>query len=266
MKIGIFDSGLGGLLITQSLIHALPQYDYLYFGDTARVPYGNRSQATIYEFTKNAIEYLFANDCQLIIIACNTASAEALRAIQQHYLPTHYADRRVLGVLVPAIEAAVVQTKNNRVGVIATQGTVSANAYPIEINKRHPGITVVQQATPLLVPLVENNSLQYADPILNDYLAPLLKQHIDTLVLGCTHYPILKTHIQHRVGESVKLISQDEVIPAKLANYLVRHPEITAKLSQNSTRQFVMTDIAPSTQEVADHLFKTSVPLQFVSL
>lgn len=264
MRIGVFDSGLGGLIITKSLMERLPQYDYIYLGDTARVPYGNRSQATIYEFTQQAVEYLFRQDCQLVIIACNTASAEALRKIQQEYLPQHYSERRVLGVLIPAAEEVAQTTRNNRVGIIATRSTVDSQAYVAEIHKLNADIAVFQQATPLLVPLVENNALQYAEPILKDYLTPLLDENIDTLVLGCTHYPLLKPRIQAIVGDSIKIIAQDDIIPGKLAEYLSRHSEIAQKLSQNVSRQFLLTDITTSSQEVADTLFQQSVELRLL--
>lgn len=264
MKIGLFDSGLGGLIVAHSLIQNLPQYDYVYLGDTARVPYGNRSQEAIYEFTQNAVEYLFKQDCQLVLIACNTASAEALRKIQQEYLPAHHPDRKVLGVLIPTAEEVVEQTENNKVGVIATAGTVGSQTYVTEIQKLNPDVEVFQQATPLLVPLIENNVLKYVEPILDDYLSPLLQANIDTLVLGCTHYPLLKDIIRSKVG-SVKVISQDEIIPAKLRGYLQRHPEIDEKLSKNATRTFLTTDISQSATEIAASLFGEEVKLEKVS-
>lgn len=266
MKIGLFDSGLGGLIVTHSVVAALPQYDYVYLGDTARVPYGNRSQEVIYDFTLSAVKFLFQQGCQLVIIACNTASAEALRKIQQEYLPAHYPDRRVLGVLIPAAEEAVQQTRNDNIGVIATRSTVDSGAYLKEIHKLAPHATVTQQTAPLLVPLIENNALQYASPMLDDYLAPLLAANIDTLILGCTHYPLLKQQIQQKVGEGVQLISQDDIIPAKLAAYLQRHSEIEGKLTQNVTQQFFTTDINPTTQEVATTLFEQSVPFKRAEL
>lgn len=265
MKIGIFDSGLGGLIIAHSLIKSLPEYDYVYLGDTARVPYGNRSQAIIYDFTEVAVNYLFTQGCQIVILACNTASAEALRKIQQNYLPVHFPNQRVLGVLIPAVEQAVSQTRNNRVGVIATQGTVNSNAYPHEIQKLRADTQVFQQAAPLLVPLAENNSLQYASPILDDYLAPLLREKIDTLVLGCTHYPLFKEQIQSKLN-NVQIISQDEIIPKKLREYLQRHPDIEQKLSHGGTSKFLMTDIAPSTLDVARLLFEQPIHLHKVAL
>lgn len=262
MKIGLFDSGLGGLIVTHSVVAALPQYDYVYLGDTARVPYGNRSQATIYEFTKHAVEYLFEQNCQLVIVACNTASAEALRKIQQEFLPAHYPDRRVLGVLIPAAEEAVTQTQNGKIGVIATKSTVDSRAYIREIHKLSPHAIITQQSTPLLVPLIENNALQYADPMLNDYLAPLLSANIDTLILGCTHYPVLKHRIQQKVGTGVNIIAQDDVIPAKLTNYLQRHPEVESTLTKHSTQQFFTTDFTPTMHETAVTLFGEDVQLQ----
>ena len=266
MNIGLFDSGLGGLIVTHSLIQAMPEYNYVYLGDTARVPYGNRSQATIYEFTKSGVEYLFEQGCHLVILACNTASAEALRKLQTEYLPQHYPDRRILGVLVPAAEEVVTTTKKRKVGVIATQGTVSSEAYIRQIQRLDSSVEVFQQATPLLVPLVENNALKYADPILDDYLAPLVKQGIDTLVLGCTHYPLFKTLIRSKVGDTVRVLSQDEYIPIKLTEYLARHPDIDQRLSKDGTYQFFVTDNAPSTASVARYLFGESVNLQKVTL
>lgn len=265
MKIGLFDSGLGGLIVTHSLIQNFPEYDYVYLGDTARVPYGNRSQEVIYEFTRNAVEYLFKQDCQLVIVACNTASAKALRKLQQEYLPVRYPDRKVLGVLKPTAEEVAERTKNSRIGIIATAGTVGSRTYVAEIQKLNPDIEVAQQATPLLVPLVENNAMKYAGPILDDYLEPLLKANIDTLVLGCTHYPLLKGLIRSKVG-SVNVISQDEIIPQKIRDYLDRHAEIDQKLSKNSTRNFLTTDLASSTIEVATLLFGKSIKLEKVSL
>jgi len=267
LKIGLFDSGLGGLIVTHSLIQAMPEYDYVYLGDTARVPYGNRSQEIIYQFTRDAVDYLFSKeDCQLIILACNTASAEALRRIQQEYLPERYPERRVLGVLIPAAEATAASTQNGKVGVIATQGTVDSQAYTRELHKLNPKLKVYQQATPLLVPLVENNALGYAGPMLDDYLRSLQGQAIDTLILGCTHYPLYKQQLQQRLGKAVQIISQDDIIPPKLADYLQRHPEIDRLLSRQGQYTFYATDITPGTAAVARHLFGAAIPIQKITL
>jgi glutamate racemase len=264
MKIGVFDSGLGGLAITQSIISTLPFYDYLYLGDTKRVPYGNRSQEAIHEFVGEALDYMFGQGCQLVILACNTASAEALRKSQQQYLPTNYPDRRVLGVLIPAAEAAVEGLEVGTVGVLATASTVESGSYEREIQRLAPGTKVVSQAAPLLVPIVENNGLKYADPILDDYLRPLLDQHIKSLILGCTHYCHLKDAIRAKVNCPV--VSQDEVVPAKLANYLLRHPEIESELSRDATREYCVTDLPPGYPELVKRLSGGDLPLQRVNL
>lgn len=255
MKIGIFDSGVGGLIITHALIEKLPLYDYIYLGDLARVPYGNRSVQIIYQFTEQAVAYLFKQNCQLIIVACNTASAAALRKIQEAYLPNHYPTRRVLGVLIPAAEIASTKTKNHRIGILATNSTVSSGAFISEINKLSPQTQVFQSPAPLLVPLIENDGLKWASSILDEYLAPLLKYNIDTLVLGCTHYPLLKDIIRVKVGNDIEVICQDEIIPAKLKVYLTKHPEIETSLSKKSERTFYVTDLTNETQQLAKKLF-----------
>ncbi len=260
MKIGIFDSGLGGLIVMSGIVEALPQYDYVYLGDTARVPYGNRSQQTVYEFTKQAIEALFAKDCALVIVACNTASAEALRRFQEQELQ-NYPNRKVLGVLVPAAEAAVAATKTNRIGVLATAGTVHSGAFAREIKKMRPNAEVFQHAAPLLVPLIENNGVEWAPPILASYLEPLLRQNIDTLILGCTHYPALRKEIEAIVGPDVAIIAQNECVPPKLQDYVSRHPEVARQLSRHASQVFYVTDHTPSYQSLGATLFKK--PLMF---
>ena len=239
MKIGVFDSGMGGLIIAQSLIRSLPEYDYVYLGDTARVPYGSRSSDRVHEYTQQGINFLFNQGCQLIVLACNTASSEALRRIQQHGLPP---DKKVLGVLIPAAEEAVNATGSGVVGVIGTTGTIASKAYVLEMAKLNDKVKVVQMATPLLVPLVEYQGEKWARQILQEYLQPLLEADIDTLVLGCTHYPVLKEQIQELTGSGVHLISPDEFIGSKIRSYLERHPEIADSLSKGSGRQYFVTD------------------------
>jgi glutamate racemase len=266
MKIGVFDSGLGGLFVTRALVTNLPQYDYVYLGDTQRVPYGNRSHETVYRFLREAVDYLFAHGCGLIIVACNTASAEALRRIQREYLPAHYPKRRVLGIIIPTAEAALKDPKIKRVGVLATQGTVTSGAYVRELKKIRPDVAIFQQAAPILVPLVENNAGQFADPILRSYLQPLLKKKIDTLILGCTHYPILRKQIKKICGAHVKVVSQDEVISAKLADYLRRHPEIERRLAKHKHREFLVTDLTAATETLSKKWFGTSVKFKIIEL
>ncbi len=264
MRIGIFDSGLGGLTIAQAVIRRLPEYDYLYLGDTKRVPYGNRSQEVIHEFTEQALDYLFAHDCKLVILACNTASAEALRKSQQEYLPNRQPDRKVLGVLIPAAEAAAETAGDGPVGVIATAATVASKSYEREIQRIRPELTVVQCATPLLVPLVENDGLKYADEVLSDYLAPLEAAGITSLILGCTHYCVLKDKVRGLLG--IPVVSQDEVVPEKLANYLQRHPEIESKLTRRGTRSYKVTDLPYGYGDLVQGLTGERIELELVSI
>lgn len=262
MKIGVFDSGLGGLAVEQAIAQRLPQYDYLYLGDTKRVPYGGRSQETIHEFTSQALSYLFANDCQLIILACNTASAEALRKSQQEYLPAFYPDRRVLGVIIPTAEAVFEATRARRIGVLATPSTVESGAYEREIRRQSSEACVVARPAPLLVPLIENDGIKYIGPVLDDYLEGLAE--VDALVLGCTHYGLIKDEVRARV--SVPVICQDEVVPEKLADYLRRHPEIESRLGQSGQRRFLVTDVTSGYERWARTLVGEDVRLERVSL
>ncbi|HEY1095810.1 MAG TPA: glutamate racemase [Alphaproteobacteria bacterium] len=265
MKIGIFDSGLGGLVLTKAITNALPTYDYIYLGDTLHVPYGPRSGEAIYEFTKKAVDFLFRQDCQLIIIACNTASASALRRLQQEYLPVHYPQRRILGVVVPTLEEALSSGHHN-LGLIATSFVVNSDIYAIELQKMDPQIKICAKATPLLVPLIENDGLDYVSAPLKDYLKPLIDQKIDGLILGCTHYPLLKPLLKNILPPHIDLISQDDFLPAKLENYLERHPEIEATLSRKSHYRFCVTDLAASYQTMANKIFGKPVKLEKVVL
>lgn len=240
MDIGVFDSGFGGLHILKYLIKELPEYNFIYLGDTARVPYGTRSKKIVHQFTEQAVDFLFRKNCGLVVLACNTASSDALRKIQREYLVKNYPDRRVLGVLIPAAEEAVAKTRG-RVGVIATPGTVSSGAFEREIKKLNPEIKVFQQACPLLVPIIEagEEKNKITEIMLKQYLAPLLKKKIDTLILGCTHYGIVEKKIK-KIAGNVEIISEEKILAGKLKDYLARHPEIV--LSKNSKRTFYSTD------------------------
>ena len=251
MKIGVFDSGLGGLILLKAITKKLPQYDYVYLGDTGRVPYGNRSQATIYEFTRQAVGFLFKKNCQLIILACNTASATALRKIQQEYLLKYYPNRRVLGVIIPTAETAI---QSRKVGVLATPATVSSRTFTAELKKISQKIQVKEQAAALLVPLIEDGSLKWVKPILAEYLKPLLSQDVEAIILGCTHYPLIK-RLARQLSPGVRVVSQDEVIPAKLADYLNRHPEITKRLTRGAKRELFVTDLTKNIQAKAKSWF-----------
>lgn len=266
--IGVFDSGFGGLDILREIVKKMPDYNYMYLGDTARTPYGTRSQEVVYKFTEQAVDFLFKKRCQLVILACNTASSEALRKIQREYLPKKYPDRKILGVVIPASEDASVKTFNNKIGVIATSGTVKSDAFKFELKKLNPKIRVFQQATPLLVPLVEageHNSLA-ADLILKNYLRPLLKNKIDTLVLGCTHYGILEKKIKKIVGKSVKVITEGKIVAEKLKDYLKRHPEIENKISKNSKKIFYTTDLTDNFSVLGSKFFGRKIKAEKVQL
>jgi glutamate racemase len=265
MKIGVFDSGLGGLIVMHSLAQELPDYEYVYLGDAARVPYGNRSHELVYKFTRDAIEFLFSQDCHLVIVACNTASAEALRRIQREYLPGNYPGRRVLGVLIPTAEMAIASSPGKTIGVLATAGTVTSGTFTREIHKLDPGATVLEHAAPLLVPLIENEGTQWAEPILEAYLRPFIDRRIDSLILGCTHYPVLKAQIRAIVGPKVAVLSQDEFIPGRLADYLQRHPEVAGKLAKAGSRRFFVTDVTPGLRRLANDLYYGEVALELVS-
>ncbi len=265
MRIGIFDSGIGGLVIARAIVKRLPQYDYVYLGDTQRVPYGNRSQETIYKFTREAVDYLFrTQNCALIIVACNTASTVALRRLQHEYLPKHFPKRRILGVIRPTAEA-VTKYAGRRIGILATATTVASKAYIREIKKQKlKAVHVYQQAAPLLVPLLEQNAQRWLKPIASEYIRPLLRHKIDTLVLGCTHYPLVKKLIRATVGSKIKVLAQDEIIPAKLADYLLRHTEIAGVLSRRRTRQLLVTDVTYTVRKLARRWFGVSAQLKLV--
>ena len=244
--IGVFDSGYGGLTVLKELVERLPQYDYIYLGDNARAPYGNRSFETVYQYTLQCVRWLFDQGCPLVILACNTASAKALRTIQQLDLPQIAPDNRVLGVIRPTTEVVGNYTKTKHVGILATRGTVLSQSYPIEIEKFFPDVQVYQQACPLLVPLIENNEHDTpgADYFVRSYMDQLLAQSpgIDTVLLACTHYPLLREKIAARLPPGSRLISQGEIVAGSLADYLHRHPEMESRCSKGGRVGFFTTD------------------------
>lgn len=266
--IGVFDSGFGGLNIMRGLVKALPEYDFIYLGDTARIPYGTRSPEVVYEFTKQAVDFLFAKNCELIIFACNTASSDALRRIQKEYLPKYYSGKKVLGVIIPTVEVASSQTKNKNLGVIATEGTVLSGAFSREILKIDSEIKVWQNACPLLVPAIEEGEQDSVimDILLKKYLKPLMAKKIDTLILGCTHYGILKNKIKKIVSDKVLVISEAEIVASKLKDYLRRHTEIEKKLSKKSKRIFYSTDLTDKFQLLGTKFFGKKITVQKAKL
>lgn len=244
--IGVFDSGFGGLTIFRRIRELLPRYDFIYLGDNARTPYGNRSFETVSKFTTEAVRDLFERGCPLVIIACNTASAKALRTIQQQLLPARWPDRRVLGVIRPTVEAIGDRHDGRTVALWATQGTVTSQSFAIEIAKHAPRVRLVQQACPLLVPLVEAGELEGEglDHFIRKYwhLTAAQDGEIDTLLLGCTHYPLIQPRIRALLPPSVRILSQDALVAPSLASYLVRHPEMESRLSRSGSCHFLTTD------------------------
>lgn len=265
--IGVFDSGFGGLVVLREFLQLLPDYDYLYLGDNARIPYGTRSDRVVIRFTEQAVDYLFRQGCRLIVLACHTASARALRRIQQVYLQTHFPDHRVLGVLIPTVEEALARSRTRRIGVIATEGTVTSQSFELELKKLAPEVQVLQQACPLLVPLIEAGEQDWEGTtmILRRYLAPL-QGRVDTLILGCTHYSILKEQIQAVMGNGQELICSGQVTAAKLVDYLKRHPEMESRLSRGGTRRYLTTDLTPRFQQLASLFMGQPVDSEVVEL
>lgn len=252
--IGVFDSGYGGLTVLKEIVKKLPQYDYFYLGDNARAPYGNRSFETVYHYTLQCVEWFFEQGCTLVILACNTASAKALRTIQQNDLPKIAPDKRVLGVIRPTAEIIGTFSETKSVGVLATNGTVISQSYPMETAKFFPQLKVYQEACPMWVPLIESNehNNQGADFFVKKNLANLFSKgkNIDVVLLACTHYPLLKEKIEEYLPVGVKLISQGEIVAESLVDYLERHPEIESQCSKNGQRKFFTTD---STEDFDSH-------------
>lgn len=245
--IGIFDSGFGGLTILKEIRRRLPSYDYLFLGDNARAPYGVRSFEIVYRFTLEAVKYLFSRGCRLVVLACNTASAKALRSIQQNDLPHIAPDRRVLGVIRPTVEM-LGDISNGKVGILGTAGTVTSRSYDLEIDKLYDGFNVYSQACPMWVPLIENNEIDTpaTDYFVKKYVDLLMAndKDIDTIVLGCTHYPLLYDKIKKSVPDGVNIVTQGEIVASSLADYLKRHPEIENRCSRGATCRFLTTENA----------------------
>ncbi len=268
--IGVFDSGYGGLTVLKEIKERLPQYDFIYLGDNARAPYGPRSFDTVYHYTLQCVEWFFRQDCPLVILACNTASAKALRTIQQNDLPVIAPEKRVLGVIRPTTEIIGNFTKNNHVGILGTNGTVQSDSYPIEIKKFFPAIKVYQQSCPMWVPLVENNELN------NEGTAYFVKKHmehlfaqsryIDTIILACTHYPILRPEIEKYLPAGVTLLSQGPIVAHSLQDYLARHAAMDQRISKTGKLDFLTTDSTENFDAHASLFFGAEVKSQHLSL
>jgi len=270
--IGVFDSGYGGLTVLKELKKALPHYDFLYLGDNARTPYGTRSFKVVYEYTFEAVRYLFRQNCPLIIIACNTASAKALRTIQQVDLPVIAPDRRVLGVIRPSVEKVSEITLNGHVGVLGTAGTVLSESYPIELKKWSQGkvVSTVQEACPMWVPLVENNETESpgADYFVKKNIQNLLKKdsQLDTIILGCTHYPLLMELIKKHTPPGINIIDQGGIVAEKLLDYLKRHNEIDRKISKTGEVLYQTTESEANFNETATLFLGESISCKTIHL
>ena len=268
--IGLFDSGYGGLTIFEKIREAMPEYDYLYLGDNARAPYGSRSFEVVYRFTLQAVEKLFEEGCHLVILACNTASAKALRTIQQNDLPHIDPNRRVLGVIRPTVELVDSISKSKHVGVVGTTGTISSQSYSLEIGKMFPHIKVSGEACPMWVPLVENNEFNCpgADYFVQKHLDLLFTKdpQIDTIILGCTHYPLLMDKIKKYVPSGITLLAQGEYVAASLKDYLMRHPEMDQKITKNGVSRFLTTESAAKFAEAASIFLNQQIDVQQVAI
>ena len=269
--IGIFDSGYGGLTILEKIRNLMPEYDYIYLGDNARTPYGTRSFEVVYEFTLQAVEKLFELGCPLIILACNTASAKALRSIQQKNLPQIDPTRRVLGVIRPTAETVGTLTQSRHIGILATSGTIKSQSYLLEVQKLFPDITVTGEACPLWVPIVENDEYhsEGADYFVKKHIDRLLGKdpQIDTLILGCTHYPLLMEKIKQFTPSHIQIIAQGEYVAHSLRNYLDRHTEMDLRCTKNGTIRFLTTESEQKFEESASIFLKqNNIKVESISL
>jgi len=267
--IGVFDSGYGGLTVFKSIARVLPQYDYIYLGDNVRAPYGNRSFKTIHQYTWECVQLLFEMGCPLVVLACNTASAKALRTIQQQDLKHVDQCKRVLGVIRPTAEVIGNYTTSKQIGVLGTKGTVQSNSYSMEIGNFFPDVKVYQQTCPLWVPLIENaeHDKPGADYFVKQYLDQILSQseEIDTLLLACTHYPLLQSKIEAYLPDHIKVVAQGDIVANSLQNYLYRHPEMETRLSKNGTHQFfTTTDDTLDFDQNATMFFSEKVTSQYI--
>lgn len=267
-SIGIFDSGFGGLDIFKTIYASLPDYSYIYLADSARAPYGPRTKEEVLAFTTEAVTFLFEQGAGLVLLACNSASSDALRVLQQEFIPKHYPGRNILGVLVPGAEEAVQVSKNGRIGVIATENTVNSGSFIRELTKLRSDVHVFQKACPLLVPLIEDgqhDSKEIRDA-LHEYLTPLLQEDIDTLILGCTHYGLIADTIRSLVGDTVQVVSESEIMPAKVTEYLARHPEYDFLLEKKSSIRFYTTDTTSHFETMGSIFFGNDIQAKHVTL
>jgi len=268
--IGVFDSGYGGLTILEQIRTELPGYDFIYLGDNARTPYGTRSFEVVYKYTLECVTHLFEMGCQLVVLACNTASAKALRSIQQNDLPLLDPERRVLGVIRPTVEAVGAMTRSRHIGLLATSGTVQSNSYPLEIKKIYGDIVVTSQACPMWVPLIENNehNSKGADFFVQKDVLQLLAADtlIDTVMLGCTHYPLLENKIRTYLPKGIRIVSQGEIVAHSLAEYLRRHPGMDERCTKNATCRYLTTESVEKFSSSASLFLKKDIQAEHIDL
>ncbi len=268
--IGIFDSGFGGLTVLKEIIRELPQHDFLYLGDNARAPYGTRSFETVYEYTLECVKHLFDKGCHLVVLACNTASAKALRTLQQKDLQTLAPDKRVLGVIRPTTEIIGKFSKTGHVGVLGTTGTINSGSYLVEIERFYPNLKVYQEACPMWVPLIENNEFDNpgADYFIKKHVSALLKKQpkIDAIILGCTHYPLIAEQINKHLRQEITLLSQGNIVARGLKDYLERHAEIAANCSKNSNISYYTTDMPQAFDSAATLFLGKEIKSQHLAL
>jgi len=268
--IGVFDSGYGGLTVLKELISVLPEYDYLYLGDNARAPYGSRSFDTVYKYTWQSVQWFFNNGCNLVVLACNTASAKALRTLQQNNLAAMHTSKRVLGVIRPTTEVIGSLTKTGHVGIFGTTGTIQSESYPIEISKFFPEVKVTQEACPMWVPLIENNEHDNggADYFIEKHIDNLLEKDgsIDTVLLACTHYPLLISKIRRKLPDGISIISQGDIVARSLKTYLQNHPEMEVSISRKGKREFYTTGDVDQFKSCALNFYGQSINAKHVDL
>lgn len=266
--IGVFDSGYGGLTIFKDIEKKLAQYDFIYLGDNARAPYGDRSQSIVYKYTTQAVDYLFSHGCNLIILACNTATALALRKIQQEHLPKYHPGKNVLGVIRPLVEEVGELSRNSRVAVLGTTSTVNSGSYVEEFQNINPNIEVIQQACPLLVPLIEQSKENSPETsiVLTEYIRPVKDKNPDVVVLGCTHYGFLENAIKKSFGEDTKILDSGSVVARKLAEYLQRHPDIVSPATAKPIRQFLTTNSTEKFDLAAEKFLGRKIQSQTINL
>ena len=268
--IGIFDSGYGGLTVLSEIKTLMPEYDYIYLGDNARAPYGSRSFEAVYEFTLEAVKWFFAQGCHLIILACNTASAKALRTIQQVDLPQLAPENRVLGVIRPTAECVHTLSKTGHIGIFGTEGTIQSKSYELEIEKLHPQLTITSEACPMWVPLVENEEYDSAgaDYFVQQHINRLLKKNanIDTIILGCTHYPLLMSKIREFIPKHINVVSQGKYVAESLKHYLHRHPKMDERCTKNGTVKYFTTDSPEKFKQFASLFSNENINVESISI